>query len=148
MDAANRNVAATDVVVWYTFGHTHIPRVEDWPVMPVNSIGFLIRPDGFFAANPALDLAPNLSDSRAGEDRPKERSVPFKGTISPMSIRPQESILLSATWPGGEIIWIIAPPAAYRPRNRPAQLLYQELPKPCRRRDSETPMKISPYGGL
>jgi primary-amine oxidase len=52
----DRNLAATDLVVWYTFGQTHIPRVEDWPVMPVTSVGFLLRPDGFFDANPALDL--------------------------------------------------------------------------------------------
>ena len=55
---SDRNVAATDLVVWYTFGQTHIPRVEDWPVMPVSSVGFLLRPDGFFGANPALDLPP------------------------------------------------------------------------------------------
>jgi primary-amine oxidase len=54
----DRNVAATDVVIWYTFGQTHIPRIEDWPVMPVSSVGFLLRPDGFFNANPALDLPP------------------------------------------------------------------------------------------
>jgi primary-amine oxidase len=53
---ADRDIAATDLVVWYTFGQTHIPRVEDWPVMPVSSVGFLLRPDGFFDANPALDL--------------------------------------------------------------------------------------------
>jgi primary-amine oxidase len=53
---ADRNIADRDLVVWYTFGQTHIPRVEDWPVMPVSSIGFLLRPDGFFDANPALDL--------------------------------------------------------------------------------------------
>ena len=55
---SDRSVAATDLVVWYTFGQTHIPRVEDWPVMPVSSVGFLLRPDGFFGANPALDLPP------------------------------------------------------------------------------------------
>jgi primary-amine oxidase len=53
---ADRDIAERDVVVWYTFGQTHIPRVEDWPVMPVSSIGFLLRPDGFFDSNPALDL--------------------------------------------------------------------------------------------
>ena len=42
----------TDLVVWYTFGQTHIPRLEDWPVMPVTSVGFLLRPDGFFDAQP------------------------------------------------------------------------------------------------
>jgi primary-amine oxidase len=54
----DRSVASTDVVFWYTFGQTHIPRIEDWPVMPVSSVGFLLRPDGFFGANPALDLPP------------------------------------------------------------------------------------------
>jgi len=26
----------------YVFGMTHIPRLEDWPVMPVERIGFLL----------------------------------------------------------------------------------------------------------
>ncbi len=56
---ANRPIADTDVVVWYTFGHTHIPRPEDWPVMPVHRIGFMLKPDGFFSANPALDIPPS-----------------------------------------------------------------------------------------
>ena len=55
---ADRDLAATDVVVWYNFGQTHIPRVEDWPVMPVTSVGFMLKPDGFFNANPALDVPP------------------------------------------------------------------------------------------
>lgn len=56
--AANRSVENADVVLWYVFGHNHVPRVEDWPVMPVSSIGFTLRPDGFFEHNPALDLPP------------------------------------------------------------------------------------------
>ncbi len=55
---ADRDLAATDLVVWYTFGQTHIPRIEDWPVMPVTSVGFTLKPDGFFNANPALDVPP------------------------------------------------------------------------------------------
>ncbi len=58
-----RPVADTDLVVWYSFGHTHIPRPEEWPVMAAHKIGFMLKPDGFFDANPALDLAP--SESRA-----------------------------------------------------------------------------------
>jgi primary-amine oxidase len=47
----------TDVVLWYTFGAHHIVRPEDWPVMPVATIGFMLKPVGFFDRNPALDLA-------------------------------------------------------------------------------------------
>lgn len=56
--AANRAIDNTNVVLWYTFGHHHIPRPEDWPVMPASYIGFTLKPDGFFEANPALDLPP------------------------------------------------------------------------------------------
>jgi primary-amine oxidase len=46
----------TDVVLWYTFGAHHIVRPEDWPVMPVVTIGFMLKPAGFFDRNPALDV--------------------------------------------------------------------------------------------
>ncbi|HEX7155109.1 MAG TPA: tyramine oxidase [Thermoanaerobaculia bacterium] len=45
----------SDVVVWHTIGMTHVPRPEDYPVMPVESIGFRLVPHGFFDRNPALD---------------------------------------------------------------------------------------------
>jgi Cu2+-containing amine oxidase len=35
---------------------THIPRPEEWPVMPTTRIGFKLLPSGFFEANPALDV--------------------------------------------------------------------------------------------
>jgi primary-amine oxidase len=54
--AQDRRIANEDVVFWYTFGHTHIPRPEDYPVMPAAYIGFLLKPNGFFDANPANDL--------------------------------------------------------------------------------------------
>lgn len=47
-----------DVVLWYTMGTTHIPRAEDWPVMPVHEMGFRLAPTGFFSRNPALDVPP------------------------------------------------------------------------------------------
>jgi primary-amine oxidase len=46
----------TDVVVWYTFGAHHVVRPEDWPVMPVTYVGFMLKPVGFFDRNPALDV--------------------------------------------------------------------------------------------
>jgi primary-amine oxidase len=54
----DRPIENTDLVLWYVFAHMHVPRPEDWPVMPVSSIGFHLKPDGFFAQNPALDLPP------------------------------------------------------------------------------------------
>jgi len=53
---ADRDLNGKDVVLWYTFGVTHIPRPEDWPVMPVYTTGFKLVPVGFFARNPALDV--------------------------------------------------------------------------------------------
>jgi primary-amine oxidase len=55
----NRPLANTDLVLWYTFGHTHIPRPEDYPVMPTAYIGFILKPNGFFNLNPANDVAPS-----------------------------------------------------------------------------------------
>ena len=54
----NRQIANRDVVFWYTFGHTHLPRPEDYPVMPTAYIGFTLKPNGFFAMNPANDVPP------------------------------------------------------------------------------------------
>ncbi len=53
---ADRPIANTDVVVWYTLGHLHIPRAEDWPVMPVSYLGFMLKPVNFFNENPANDV--------------------------------------------------------------------------------------------
>jgi primary-amine oxidase len=57
--AADRDLVDTDVVLWYSFGITHFPRPEDWPVMPVEYTGFLLSPVGFFDRNPALDVPPS-----------------------------------------------------------------------------------------
>jgi primary-amine oxidase len=56
--ADDRPIVDTDVVVWHTFGATHVSRPEDWPVMPVEMVGFTLKPFGFFDRNPALDIAP------------------------------------------------------------------------------------------
>ena len=60
---ADRPVEDTEITVWYVFGHTHIGRPEDWPVMPVGMIGFLLKPDGFFDRNPAMDVPPTSAKS-------------------------------------------------------------------------------------
>jgi primary-amine oxidase len=45
-----------DLVAWYTFGVTHFPRPEEWPVMNVARAGFRLMPVHFFSRNPAMDL--------------------------------------------------------------------------------------------
>jgi primary-amine oxidase len=54
--AKDRELEDADVVVWHTFCAHHVVRPEDWPVMPVTRVGFMLKPDGFFDGNPALDL--------------------------------------------------------------------------------------------
>lgn len=57
--AQDRSVDDTEVVVWHTFGVTHVPRPEDWPVMPVEYAGFTLLPSGFFDQNPSMDVPPS-----------------------------------------------------------------------------------------
>lgn len=60
--AADRPVADTDIVLWHTVSATHFCRPEDFPVMPVEYVGFTLKPTGFFDRNPAIDLAPSGGD--------------------------------------------------------------------------------------
>jgi primary-amine oxidase len=57
--AQNRTIENTDVVLWYVFGIHHITRPEDWPVMPVDTVSFWLKPAGFFDRNPSLDVPPS-----------------------------------------------------------------------------------------
>jgi primary-amine oxidase len=61
--AQDRGIDAEDIVVWHTFGLTHFPRVEDWPIMPVDTVGFKLRPEGFFDRSPVLDVPPSAPTS-------------------------------------------------------------------------------------
>ncbi|CUR55285.1 Amine oxidase [metagenome] len=49
----------TDVVLWYVFGIHHITRIEDWPIMPADTVSFWLKPFGFFDQNPSIDVAPS-----------------------------------------------------------------------------------------
>jgi primary-amine oxidase len=53
--AGKHNIVGEDVVAWYTTAFTHLPTAENYPVMSSETIGFSLRPDGFFGEAPALD---------------------------------------------------------------------------------------------
>ncbi|MNI56086.1 Phenylethylamine oxidase precursor [compost metagenome] len=61
--AQDRDIDGQDIVLWHTFGLTHFPRVEDWPIMPVDTVGFKLRPEGFFDRSPVLDVPANATGS-------------------------------------------------------------------------------------
>jgi len=52
----DKNIDSEEVSLWHTFALTHFPRTEDWPMMPVDTVGFTIRPEGFFDRSPVLDV--------------------------------------------------------------------------------------------
>ena len=58
---ADRPLVDADVVAWLTVGTTHFCRPEDWPVMPCEYVGFVLKPFGFFDRNPGIDLAPSTN---------------------------------------------------------------------------------------
>lgn len=45
-----------DIVIWHTFGTTHNPRIEDWPVMPCEKMVVGLKPVNFFSGNPGIDV--------------------------------------------------------------------------------------------
>ena len=61
LTASDRDISECDLVTWHTFGVTHLPRPEDWPVMPVEYCGFHLIPVGFFDQNPTINLPPACS---------------------------------------------------------------------------------------
>ncbi len=63
--AQDRPIDGEDIVVWHTFGLTHFPRLEDWPIMPVDYAGFSLKPYGFFDRNPTLDLPRSAASCHA-----------------------------------------------------------------------------------
>ncbi|TBU23317.1 peroxisomal copper amine oxidase [Dichomitus squalens] len=60
----NDNLAEEDILVYLTLGITHIPRPEDWPVMPVEHLRLLFRPTHFFEFNPSMDV-PGANDTKS-----------------------------------------------------------------------------------
>ncbi|KAL3605109.1 hypothetical protein FPOAC2_00051 [Fusarium poae] len=66
-----QSVRNQDIVIWHTFGSTHNPRIEDWPVMPSEKMMVGLKPVNFFSGNPALDVAPSTQE--------KNKSILYTG---------------------------------------------------------------------
>ncbi|KAK2731603.1 hypothetical protein FQN57_003278 [Myotisia sp. PD_48] len=62
-ETENESIDNTDIVVWHTFGLTHFPAPEDFPIMPSEPMSLLLRPRHFFDRNPALDVRPSYAKS-------------------------------------------------------------------------------------
>jgi primary-amine oxidase len=58
--ARHRPVENTDIVLWATIGFHHLPRPEDWPVLPTAWHSLSLVPYGFFDRNPNAD-APRMT---------------------------------------------------------------------------------------
>ncbi|KAL2063837.1 hypothetical protein VTL71DRAFT_4331 [Oculimacula yallundae] len=61
------NVLDDDVVVWVQFGINHVPRVEDFPVMPCEVLKVAFKPVNFFEKNPALDVPQSIQKVNKSE---------------------------------------------------------------------------------
>ena len=74
--AAATSVRNRDIVVWHTFGSTHNPRIEDWPVMPCEKMSVGLKPVNLFGGNPGVDVGASRQEG--------SRSVLFDGERGPL----------------------------------------------------------------
>jgi primary-amine oxidase len=64
--AQHRPVVNADITLWYTMGFHHLPRPEDWPILPTIWHTVSLVPYGFFDHNPSLD-GPEAAASEPAE---------------------------------------------------------------------------------
>ncbi|KAK0473120.1 copper amine oxidase [Armillaria novae-zelandiae] len=59
-----QNIENEDILVYLTVGTMHIPRPEDWPVIPVEHLNITLKPQSFFTMNPSMDV-PETRDPKS-----------------------------------------------------------------------------------
>lgn len=64
--AGDEPLVGEDIVLWHTFGLTHFPRSEDWPVMPMDYAKFTLKPYNFFDRNPTLNVPAPVKSAHCG----------------------------------------------------------------------------------
>ena len=65
--ARHRPVNNADIVLWYTMGFHHLPRPEDWPVLPTMWHSVALVPYGFFDHNPAAQAPQESAPEKTGK---------------------------------------------------------------------------------
>ena len=84
------DVVDKDIVVWVQFGINHIPRIEDFPIMPCEVLKVMLKPVNFFDRNPAMDVPPSeqifnkstlLSEDHKQSTESAEAVVDGKGDV-------------------------------------------------------------------
>lgn len=83
----DRSIVNKDIVVWYNFGHHHIPRLEDWPLMPVSKFGFMLKPNNFFDIAACMDVPPTAAKKGCSMADERGFSTNKISRISKMQIR-------------------------------------------------------------
>ena len=86
--ARQEDVRNQDIVVWRTFGMTHNPRVEDFPVMPVEISTISLKPADFFTANSAIDVPQSTQSANKSQLVSEEK---IQHAMSCCTIRHSES---------------------------------------------------------
>ena len=77
-------VLDTDLVVFVQFGLQHATRVEDFPVMPCETIRVTLKPVNFFERNPALDVPPATQRfNRSSLVAKQHRQPAAEATVNP-----------------------------------------------------------------
>jgi primary-amine oxidase len=64
--ARRRPVDNADIVLWVTLGFHHLPRPEDWPVLPTMWHSVALVPYGFFDHNPSVQAPRESGPGKAG----------------------------------------------------------------------------------
>ncbi|KAL5356932.1 copper amine oxidase [Aspergillus floccosus] len=57
--ARDECIEDADIVCYIQFGVIHVPRTEDFPIMPAETVGVTLRASNFFQQNPALWVPPS-----------------------------------------------------------------------------------------
>jgi len=52
----NESIENVDLVLWMTTGATHVPRAEEWPIMPTEYVHSMLKPWNYFDQTPTLNL--------------------------------------------------------------------------------------------